>query len=252
MWCIRFLNKWTYLGFNHDTKKPGTHEGDSKIFKKMKGETKMTLDKVYQEFKSSKVGPHDFDPILASKALDSMEELLRQQKAKETKQYDRYMAASRMISKCASRPILTKCIMKDGAQIFTDSFMMFSLVGDLIIAQLPVNTENPNAYPDVARFFEKDKNASALKLNVGELKQELRPLCADKSFEGGKFERSEFNIKGETQVALKATMLRDLVIILGFKNDEEIKLIYTPGSVKPMLVETKNGSHGIILPIRIG
>jgi hypothetical protein len=150
-----------------------------------------------------------------------------------------YQAAKKMLSSkhLDSRPILKKAYIRDGFQLFTDSYTLYKFNGEMIIKTLETHPSDlQQQYPQIDRIVDFIANYE-LTLNTSDLIQRCKLLKSDECLE---IKTADFSIWFE-----KNRMLQ-FIDIMRLSGDftAEVK-----SNVSPLRVR-KNESIGIILPIR--
>jgi len=205
---------------------------------KRKGKEKiMTIQKLYEKFQECKT-VEDFQEVMVILAdMSAMEN------AKEAKQGSRLRASLQVLKTSKKRPILSKAVIIDGKQVFTNSYVAFQIEDK--IAGLPTHETNEK-FPDVLRFFEKGSNEA--RFNVGEVKADIGRI--------GKEKNIDLALKPNEYVRLDKKYLMQVIQILGFKNNEVITFRYNKDDLdskyirKTLFVE-RNNDKAIILPILV-
>jgi len=200
----------------------------------------MNLTTMYSRVMDIKFNPGKVDELIAD-----LEYEIAKESAKVYKREDRLAAAFSVLRTPKTRPILQKAYMRNGRQLFTDSYVGFALADELIIPELPMN--NPEVtYPDLERAMPLETLVNECELNVEQAFKDIRIKKIKSKKLGGERENL-IEICPETYVDPK--LLEKFLRIMNVKPGETIKLKYRNQVSAVALV--KGRSTAVILPVRI-
>jgi hypothetical protein len=177
----------------------------------------------------------------------------------ETSQKTSYKRALSVLARNKQREVLRYAFTQNETQYFTDSYVAFSLKN--AIKGLP-EVPKEMTYPNVENIFQSIEKGigSYASFTCQELKELVK--LADTEFVDIQLGKSN---QDETKARVNKKFLLDVLIILGYKNNEEAIVWYSPyclGSVdilppytcKPLVFKREtNGleDKAILLPIRV-
>lgn len=177
----------------------------------------------------------------------------------ETSQKTSYKRALSVLARNKQREVLRYAFTQNETQYFTDSYVAFALKN--AIKGLP-EVSKEMTYPNVENIFNlcQRENGSVVYLNCQELKELVK--LADTGFVDIQLGKSH---QDETKAKVNKKFLLDVLITLGYKNNEDVIVWYSPyclGSIdilppytyKPLVFKREtNGleDKALLLPIRV-
>ena len=209
---------------------------------------------LYNAINAAKSGEDGFNAVMMAEIMSKLLEDAKKTTAKETGNLQRYNEAKKIINNKLNknRPILQKCVYRDGFQVFTDSYTLLKLASDLFIDELEThNNADTERYPKIDSLFSASYDC-LIPFNVGELKTALK--ATPKSEEDKKTCIYKYEKEGSA-FAVDAVRLLAALIILNFRNDDIVEIEYRRShterfTVHPLLLKN-NGSVALVLPMRI-
>lgn len=208
----------------------------------------MNYNELYQEVKNAiNYDRVEVDFYLINKLAETLKEKAINESAKEAGDGSRLKYAKVVLKtqKKSQRQILTKAIIRDSFQVFTDSFIGFRL-SNHITGLDTHEIEKNGLYPDLERIIKmsKDNARNEITLNVLDIKQSLSTIKNDGHI--------DIQIDDISKVRFQKKYLEVFLNVLGYnKNDDNITLYYK-NEISAFYSKEKNGSgDGIILPIRV-
>ena len=209
----------------------------------------MNYNELYNEVKSA----INYDTCEVSfyamiKLLDKLKEKAINESAKEAGDNIRLKHAKNILktNKKSSRQVLTKAIIRDDYQVFTDSYIGFRLSNHITGLDTHDDQNMINGYPKLENIMKQsyDNAKYEITLNVLDIKNRLATVEKDGhiDIELNEIEKARFSKKN----------MEAIMYVLGYsKNDDNITLYYK-NNISAFYVKEKNGDgDGIILPIRV-
>lgn len=165
-------------------------------------------------------------------------ESIKLDKVVETTSKTRYKEALKILKKSKDkRPILAKSIIKDGFQIFTDSYVLFKLLD--IIPELP-ELDNINSYPKTETFFENGKgNTVLIQISCKELKQMIK---INKVI--------DLKVNDDMIIKVDSKLLLSVLVILDYSNNDIVDIHCSSINVHRPIYFNNNGNEAVLLPLR--
>ena len=178
------------------------------------------------------------------KLLESIKESIKLETVKESNQKDRYKAANLVLKNKASksRPILQRAYIRDGYQLFTDSWIGFKLLNH--IPELETN-EPEASYPTLEKLITCVNMDSFIDLRVETIKDEMR-------FSNGE---CAIQLHDGMTAFFESKNIKILLDVLGFKNDEMIRFRFKQSSTNgycnySLFYADRNGDEAVIIPLK--
>lgn len=223
----------------------------------------MTNEKFLNELLSitekEKNGSLKLDSIKYIDLIEKVKIEIAAEQNKDTTTKQRINFITNFIKKMSnSKPIFkTYSEQIPGFKAFTDTYMMV-LLKDLDFNGLNIQNsndfikENPNLkYPDITRIidFKYKSYQNYITLKVNDILNDIK--AAGKPKNKYDFDKGIIYKYGENQkIGFGACEMKAFLNFMNFKSSDEITL-YFKGSHYPAFTQNKNGSIGLILPIRI-
>jgi len=208
----------------------------------------MNVKKLYQELKEMQDNK-EISFLTMFKILEDLKKEIQKKEAKEANQASQYRYALKVLNNKdnKSRPILQTTCIRNGIQIFTDSWIAFMLKN--VIKALPTieTEEEEKRYPDFSRL--KPDCNDFIDIKCIDLKNDIATL-KDKEI---------YLLKNDyLPMALNVLNVKIMINVLNFKNDDMIRFNYIHNSsssyhcyIRPFLIKNDSGDECILLPCRI-
>jgi len=182
------------------------------------------------------------------KLLDTLKEKAINESAKEAGDSVRLKYAKKVLAtnKKTLRQVLTKAIIRNEMQVFTDSYIGFRLSNHITGLETHEDENIVNNYPLLEKIIQRllDDARFEMTLNILELKNKLAIIDKDGHI--------DFDLSDIEKVRFQKKNLETFIYTLGYtKNTDNITLKYKHGISAFYAVENNGSGDGIILPIRI-
>lgn len=177
--------------------------------------------------------------------IEKIKNDIRLETASESNDKQRYQAAVKILNdkRMKTRPILQKCVIRNGLQQFTNSYILVQLKKPIPGLEQHDETETEK-YPifDKLIYGSKSNNTFSETKKAIELKTLIKtsnkkaPLCV--------IENASFKIH------IESDLLKIALDLLQFKNNDDVVMFYKESYISPIYIENESGI-ALIIPMRV-